>query len=103
LDTTTTSLVHGLAKQWKEAGFNYTINHVGSMFTLFFTDKPVIDFDTAKTADTTRFAAYFQSMLQQGIYLAPSQFEAMFISAAITEDIVEEILEANRNAIRAIV
>jgi glutamate-1-semialdehyde 2,1-aminomutase len=103
LDTTTTSLVQGLAKQWKEAGFNYTINHVGSMFTLFFTDKPVIDFDTAKTADTTRFAAYFQSMLQQGIYLAPSQFEAMFISAAITEDIVEEILEANRNAIRAIV
>ena len=73
------------------------------MFTLFFTDKPVIDFDSAKAADTARFAAYFQSMLQQGIYLAPSQFEAMFISAVITEDIVEEILEANRNAIRAIV
>ena len=73
------------------------------MFTLFFTNTPVIDFDSAKTADTAKFAQYFQSMTRQGIYLAPSQFEAMFISAAITEDIVEEILEANRNAIKEMI
>lgn len=103
LNSTSGLLVAGLAKQWKEAGFNYTINQVGSMFTLFFTDQKVTDFDSAKTADTAKFARYFQSMLSQGIYMAPSQFEAMFISAAITEDIVEEILEANRNAIREMV
>jgi glutamate-1-semialdehyde 2,1-aminomutase len=103
LDRISKMLVTGLKKQWVEAGMNYTINQVGSMFTLFFTSIPVIDFDSAKTADTSKFAMYFQSMIKQGIYLAPSQFEAMFISAAITEDIVEEILEANRNAIKEMV
>jgi glutamate-1-semialdehyde 2,1-aminomutase len=100
LDRISAILVAGIKKQWLDAGFNYAVNQVGSMFTLFFTTTPVVDFDSAKTADTTKFAQYFQSMIKQGIYLAPSQFEAMFISAAITEDIVEEILEANRNAIK---
>jgi glutamate-1-semialdehyde 2,1-aminomutase len=103
LDRISSILVAGLKKQWSDAGFNYTINQVGSMFTLFFTNTPVIDFDSATTADTTKFAQYFQSMIKKGIYLAPSQFEAMFISAAITEDIVEEILEANRNAIKEMI
>jgi glutamate-1-semialdehyde 2,1-aminomutase len=102
LNEVTSLLTAGLRKQWSEAGHNYTINQVGSMFTLFFTTAEVVDFDSAKTTDTARFAQYFQSMLQQGIYLAPSQYEAMFISAAINEEIVEEILEANRNAIRDI-
>lgn len=103
LDRISTMLAAGIKKQWSEAGFGYTINQVGSMFTLFFTTIPVVDFDSAKTADTAKFARYFQSMIRQGIYLAPSQFEAMFISAAITADIVEEILEANRNAIKEMV
>jgi glutamate-1-semialdehyde 2,1-aminomutase len=100
LDRISAILAAGIKKQWLDAGFNYAVNQVGSMFTLFFTTTPVVDFDSAKTADTIKFAQYFQSMIKQGIYLAPSQFEAMFISAAITEDIVEEILEANRNAIK---
>lgn len=102
LASVTEMLAKGVLKQWREAGFNVSINQVGSMFTLFFTDQKVIDFDTAKTSDTQRFAKYFQAMLGQGIYLAPSQYEAMFISAAITPDIVEEILEANYQAIRII-
>ena len=62
-----------------------TVNRVGSMFTWFFTDQPVTDYETAKRSDTSRFAAFFHHMLERGIYLAPSQFEAGFVSAAHTE------------------
>jgi glutamate-1-semialdehyde 2,1-aminomutase len=95
----TTKLVDGLRKQIAAAGLKYTINQVGSMFTLFFTDTVVTDFDTAKTSDTKKFAAYFQSMLSQGIYLAPSQYEAMFISNAIGDDEVNMILKASEEAL----
>jgi glutamate-1-semialdehyde 2,1-aminomutase len=93
------ALVDGLTKQISQTGLNFTINHVGSMFTLFFTPTHVIDFDTAKTSDTKKFATYFQSMLHQGIYLAPSQYEAMFISAAINESMVDQILTASKKAL----
>lgn len=93
-------LVNGLRKQVQDAGLKYTINHVGSMFTLFFNPSQVIDFDTAKTSDTKAFAKYFQSMLAKGIYMAPSQYEAMFISASITEEIVKEILEASKQSLK---
>ena len=102
LDAITEALALGLQKQWKDAGFNYTVNRVGSMFTLFFTTQPVTDFSSAKTTDTAKFGRYFQAMLQQGIYLAPSQYEAMFISTAIDHGIIEEILEANLQAIKAL-
>lgn len=95
----TTKLVDGLRKQIAAAGLKYTINQVGSMFTLFFTETVVTDFDTAKTSDTQKFAAYFQSMLAQGIYLAPSQYEAMFISHAIGEEEVNIILKASEEAL----
>ena len=95
----TTKLVDGLRKQIAAAGLKYTINQVGSMFTLFFTETVVTDFDTAKTSDTQKFAAYFQSMLSQGIYLAPSQYEAMFISNAIGEEEVNLILKASEEAL----
>jgi glutamate-1-semialdehyde 2,1-aminomutase len=62
-----------------------TVNRVGSMFTWFFTDQPVTDWDSAKRADTAKFAAFHRRMLEQGIYLPPSQFEAAFVSAAHTE------------------
>lgn len=100
LDESTSTLVSGIRSQLKEAGLPYTINQVGSMFTLFFTDAKVIDFDTAKTADTQRFATYFQAMLSQGIYLAPSQFEAMFISTAINDEIIARILQASKKALQ---
>jgi glutamate-1-semialdehyde 2,1-aminomutase len=63
-------------------GKAYTINRVGSMFTLFFTERPVTDFASAKTSDTTSFARFFQGMLSKGVYLAPSQYEALFTSVA---------------------
>lgn len=102
INTNTSHLVEGIRKQLYETGLNYTINQVGSMFTLFFTDKRVIDFDTAKTSDTKQYAAYFQAMLQQGIYLAPSQYEAMFISAAIDDRIIDQILSASKKALKEI-
>jgi glutamate-1-semialdehyde 2,1-aminomutase len=99
INRATSKLVNGIRSANKKAGLNFTVNHVGSMFTLFFTDREVIDFDTAKTSDTARFAKYFQAMLAQGIYLAASQYEAMFVSAAITDEIVDRILAAHHQAI----
>lgn len=75
-----------------------TVNRVGSMFTFFFTDRPVVDWDTAKVADTTAFGRFFRSMLDQGVYLAPSQFEAAFLSAAHTERDIERTIEAAKTA-----
>ena len=72
------------------------INRVGSMFTVFFTETDVVDFATAKTCDTQRFNAHFHSMLKQGVYLAPSQFEAAFISAAHTPADIDRTIEAAR-------
>jgi glutamate-1-semialdehyde 2,1-aminomutase len=100
IDGSASLLVEGISKQFKEAGVAHSINQVGSMFTLFFTDQEVINFETAKTSDTTRFARYFQAMSSRGVYLAPSQYEAMFISAAISEDVVYKILEANSEALK---
>jgi glutamate-1-semialdehyde 2,1-aminomutase len=79
------------------AGPNVKVNRVGSMFTVFFTDLEVVDFATAKTADIGRFNQHFHSMLQQGVYLAPSQFEAAFISAAHTTEDVDYTIRAARN------
>ncbi|HLY19178.1 MAG TPA: glutamate-1-semialdehyde 2,1-aminomutase [Bryobacteraceae bacterium] len=74
-------------------------NRVGSMFTWFFTDQPVTDWESAKRSDTTRFAAFHRRMLEQGIYLPPSQFEAAFVSAAHTDDDIRQTIQAARNAV----
>jgi glutamate-1-semialdehyde 2,1-aminomutase len=99
IDAIGDKICHGLKQHWKDAGMDYTVNQAGSMFTLFFTGEKVTDYNSAKNSDTKRFSAYFQSMLRKGVYLAPSQFEAMFISYAITEEIAEYILDANRKTI----
>ncbi len=72
------------------------VNRVGSMFTLFFTDGRVTDYESAKRSDTKRFAEFFRFMLDRGIYLAPSQFEAGFVSAAHTEEDIERTATAVR-------
>ena len=72
------------------------------MFTLFFTENKVTDFDTAKTSDTVLFGKYFNAMLQNGIYLAPSQYESLFISTAIRGNQVQQIIEANKIALESI-
>lgn len=95
LNTITSFLVKELKMQMARKNLRFTINQVGSMFTLFFTDATVIDYDTAKSSDTALFGKYFNAMLQRGIYLAPSQYESLFISHAITEQIAHRILEAS--------
>ena len=75
-----------------------TVNRVGSMFTFFFTDQPVTDYESAKRSDTARFAKFFRLMLERGIYLAPSQFEAAFVSAAHHEADIERTIQAARDA-----
>jgi glutamate-1-semialdehyde 2,1-aminomutase len=78
-----------------------TVNRVGSMFTWFFTDRPVTDYDSAKQSDTGRFAAFHRSMLEQGIYLPPSQFEAAFVSAAHTAEDIRKTVQAAARAFEA--
>jgi glutamate-1-semialdehyde 2,1-aminomutase len=102
IDNSTNSIVDGIRKQLAKKGLNFSINHVGSMFTLFFTDKSVIDFNTATASDTKLFATFFRSMLQQGIYMAPSQYEAMFISASIDDNTIDRILNATDKAFDAL-
>jgi glutamate-1-semialdehyde 2,1-aminomutase len=70
------------------------VNRVGSMFTFFFTGQPVTNYDSAKKSDTARFAEFHRRMLELGIYLPPSQFEAAFVSAAHNEDDVKKTVEA---------
>ncbi len=75
-----------------------TVNRVGSMFTFFFTDHPVTDWESAKRSDTARFGRFFRAMLDRGIYLAPSQFEAAFLSAAHTGDDIARTIAAARES-----
>ena len=71
-----------------------TVNRVGSMFTYFFTDRPVTDYESARSSDTAKFARFFRLMLDQGVYLAPSQFETAFVSAAHTEEDIQQTIAA---------
>ncbi len=102
LNETTKYICDGFRNNIKQLGLNYTINQVGSMFTLFFTNQTVVDFDTAKTTDTALFGKYFQAMLKRGIYLAPSQYESLFVSTAITPTLADEIIKANRDSLEEI-
>jgi glutamate-1-semialdehyde 2,1-aminomutase len=76
-----------------------TVNRVGAMFTFFFTDRPVTDWESAKRSDTAKFGRFFRAMLERGIYLAPSQFEAAFLSAAHSEEDIRRTTEAAAEAI----
>jgi glutamate-1-semialdehyde 2,1-aminomutase len=76
-----------------------TVNRVGSMFTWFFTDQPVTDYDSARRADTARFARFHRRMLEQGVYLPPSQFEAAFVSTAHTGEDIRKTADAARRAL----
>jgi glutamate-1-semialdehyde 2,1-aminomutase len=77
---------------------NISVNRVGSMMTWFFTDQPVTDSDTAKTSDLKRFGRFFHAMLERGIYLPPSQYEALFVSAAHTDADIECTIRAARES-----
>ncbi len=77
----------------KQVGVDVQLNNIGSVMTSFFTDQPVVDYVSATRADTDRYGKHFRQMLSQGIYLAPSQFEVAFISAAHTEDDLEKLVK----------
>jgi glutamate-1-semialdehyde 2,1-aminomutase len=102
LETLAEQLAAGLRDAADRAGVPIRQNRVGSMQTLFFTDTPVTDYRTAKTADTRRYARFFHAMLAAGVYLAPSQFEAGFVSTAHTEQDIERTLAAARAAMASL-
>ena len=90
-------LYGGMEKILVEKNLPYHINHVSSLGSLFFTEQEVVDYTSAKSSDTKAFSEYFKGMLAQGIHMAPSQFEAMFLSTAHTDEIIDQTLEAVRN------
>jgi glutamate-1-semialdehyde 2,1-aminomutase len=89
-----TQLESRAARLTASAPTGVTVNRVGSMFTFFFTDKPVTDYDSARRSDTAHFGRFFRLMLERGVYLAPSQFEAAFLSAAHSEEDIDKTVEA---------
>ena len=84
----------GLADAAKQAGIETALNRVGSIMSCFFTNKNVRNFADVQSTDIKRFKKFFSSMLSQGIYLAPSAYEAMFVSLAHSEGDIEKTIEA---------
>jgi glutamate-1-semialdehyde 2,1-aminomutase len=102
LELITIKLEKGFQRNLDKLNLPYTMNRVGSMISLFFTDQVVSDFNSAKSCDTQLFGRYFREMLNNGVYLPPSQFETLFISESITQEIADEVIEANYNSLKAI-
>lgn len=90
----------GLGAILTEMGLGLALNRVGSMLTLFFTDREVTDFESATSSDTRRHARFFRAMLERGIHLPPSQYEALFVSLAHEQDDLDRTLEAARESLR---
>jgi glutamate-1-semialdehyde 2,1-aminomutase len=89
----------GIAAAVREAGAAATAVRAGSLLTLFFSPEPVTDYAVAKKCDTRRFADFFRGMLDRGVFLAPSQFEALFVSAAHTDADIDRTLVAVRESL----
>ena len=102
LETTTQKLCEGLATAAREAGVTTVSNRVGSMWTGFFTGEPVVDWDSANKSDRQLYGKFFHAMLNEGVYLAPSQFEAAFVSLAHTDEIIEKTLKAARKSFKSL-
>lgn len=102
LEITSKNLEEEMKRNLQEVGKNYAINRVGSMMTLFFTEREVKYYDDAIRSDTKLFANYFQEMLMRGVYLPPAQFEAFFISTAHTDDDINKTIEIQREVFNKI-
>jgi len=100
LNNTSTELVEGAREILSKAGVAFKINQCGSMFSIFFTEEEVVDFSSAKKSDTILFGRFYRKLLENGVYFPPSQFEAVFVSAAIGKTEIETILSAIRAAIQ---
>ncbi|HEY0108723.1 MAG TPA: glutamate-1-semialdehyde 2,1-aminomutase, partial [Fibrella sp.] len=99
LDQVGQRLADGFRASAVKLGLNYTVNQIGSMFTLFMTDKAVTDLESAKTSDIPRFGRYFHAMLDRGVYLAPAQYESLFISTALTDELIDQVIQANEESL----
>ncbi len=95
-------LCAGLSQAAAAANIPIQAGYAGSMWGFFFTDAPVTDYATAKQSDTARYARFFHAMLERGVYLAPSQFEAAFLSLAHTESLIDQTITAAADAFEAI-
>jgi glutamate-1-semialdehyde 2,1-aminomutase len=102
LEDATTVLTNGIGDAAQAAGISIWGNRVGTMFASFFTETPVTDWDSAKISDTDRFGRFFQGCLERGVYLAPSQFEAGFMSIAHDEQVVAATLDAMTEAMKEV-
>jgi glutamate-1-semialdehyde 2,1-aminomutase len=102
LEKKTSYLAENIYMSAEERGIPLSINHIRGMFTIFFTEGPVRDYRTAKMSDTNRFAKFFIEMMEQGIYLPPSQYEAWFVSLAHTQKDLDKTIEACDNAFSTI-
>jgi glutamate-1-semialdehyde 2,1-aminomutase len=98
LESSTALLEAGLANAAKDAKIPVTINRLGSIMSCFFTDRPVRNFDDVQATNIERFKRFFAAMLKEGIYLAPSAYEAMFVSLAHSKQDIEKTIEAAQNA-----
>ena len=100
LEEKTSALAEGMSRIAGERSIPLCVNQTVGMLTVFFTQGPVVNYQTAKTSDTKRFAQFFINMMEEGIYLPPSQFEAWFVSLAHTPRDIEMTLEAFDTALR---
>ena len=98
----TKKLVLGVAQKAREAGVTLQVQQAGSMFGFFFSDKEVTDYETSAAADQEAFKVWFKAMLEQGIYLAPSQFETLFMSGAHTDEEIDRTIEAAGVALKKV-
>ncbi len=95
-------LEKGMKDNLKALGKNYTMNRVGSMMCMFFTEEEVDDFKSAVKSDTDIYGKYFHEMLNRGIYLAPAQFEAMFVSTAHTKEDLDKTITAHKESLASV-
>ncbi|MDI6812009.1 MAG: glutamate-1-semialdehyde 2,1-aminomutase [Desulfitobacteriaceae bacterium] len=102
LTAKTQHLAQGLEGLAKEAGLPVWVNTAGAMFSVFFTETHVKDYVSACTSDVERFASYFRGMLERGVYLAPSQYEAVFLSTAHTQEDIDKTLEEARQVLKSL-
>jgi glutamate-1-semialdehyde 2,1-aminomutase len=102
LEANGAALEHGLTRALAESGVTARIARVGSMWTLFFARDPIVDLDSAKLSDAGAYARFFHAMLERGIYLPPSQFEAAFISLAHSKADIEQTVAAARESLDAL-
>jgi glutamate-1-semialdehyde 2,1-aminomutase len=102
IEALTKRLITGLANAAADAGIPVTTAHFGTLGGLFFNPGPVTNYEEALTSDTARYAAWFRGLLQRGVYIAPSQFETLFLSAAHTPADIDRTITAAAEAFQTL-